>query len=352
MISRRSWFEWTWDALCVLSIVGIWPRFIEPRLLSLAKYTLPIPTLPKALQGIRILHLSDLHFNCYSSPSFLNRLKTKIQSLSPNLILFSGDLLSYATLSNKTLADDFFTGLSAPLGIFACLGNHDYNRYATIDSKGTISYGQPDCHPVIQGVQKVLGISAASNEDIDSLVPNEELVHFYRSHGVTLLHNETVRVGTHDNFLNLTGIGDLNTGNCEPFTAYKGWDIQAPGIVLAHNPEIYSHLTSFPGNLFLFGHTHGGQINLPFIGKRLLGPNSSLRSGLYVRDERTLFVSRGVGSTFPFRLFAPPNIALFTLVQGGKERASALTKELFEPVVQADPSIASPQISRKNEPIR
>jgi len=346
MTSRRSWFERIWDACCTLSIVGIWPRFIEPYLLTLSKYTIPIPTLPKELEGMQVVHFSDLHFNQYSSPSFLNRLKNKIQKISPDLILFSGDLLSYAAFPNRSLADSFFSDLSAPLGIFACLGNHDYDKYATVTTSGTISYGPPDCHPVIQGFNKLFGIPTPSTGHAAPLLPNEELVHFYKFHGVTLLHNETVRVGTQEHFLNLTGIGDLSTGNCSPFIAYKGWDIQAPGIVLAHSPEIYSHLTSFPGDLFLFGHTHGGQVNLPFIGKRLLGPNHALRSGFYIKDGRPLFVSRGVGSTFPFRLFAPPNIALFTLVRGGEIRETGAPVELLKPA-QADP-LAS--IYQKNSP--
>jgi len=326
--------------------VGIWPRFIEPHLLTLARHIIPIPTLPKVLNGMRILHFSDLHFSRYSSPSFLRRLKSKILSLSPDLILFSGDLLSYAEVPDTPLADIFFSDLTAPLGIFACLGNHDYNKYATVDGSGNISYGQPDCHPVIQGFNKLLGIPAVPRKHEAPLVPNEALLKFYDSYAITLLHNETVRVGTQDHYLNLTGLGDPSTGNCAPFSAYKGWDMQAPGIVLAHSPEVYSHLTSFPGNLFLFGHTHGGQINLPFIGKRLLGPNHALKSGLYIRDGRPLFVSRGVGSTFPFRLFAPPNIALFTLVQGGEITEPTLARERLE---QADPPLASPQIYRVDE---
>ena len=160
-------------------------------------------------------------------------------------------------------------------------------------------------------------LSKGSNDSSDTLVPranilspplpmNEELLRFYSDHNVTLLDNETVHIGRDTHRFNLTGLGEITAGHLVPTTAYKGYDRRVPGIVFAHNPDAYSALSYFPGDLFLFGHTHGGQVNLPFLWERITPLNdTSLKSGLYLRDGRTIFVTRGVGATFPFRLFAP-----------------------------------------------
>jgi hypothetical protein len=173
---------------------------------------------------------------------------------------------------------------------------------------------------------------------------NEELLRFYSDHNVTLLDNETVHIGRNTHRLNLTGLGEITAGHLVPTTAYKGYDRRVPGIVFAHNPDAYSALSYFPGDLFLFGHTHGGQVNLPFLWERITPLNdTSLKSGLYLRDGRTIFVTRGVGATFPFRLFAPPQLVLFELFRGGRIRSEALASSLFEPV-PATPSFAAHRV--------
>ena len=269
---------------------------------------------------MKVLFLSDLHANQYSSAAFFARLQKTISRLSPDLILFSGDLLTYSRFPNKALAASLFDNLSAPFGIFACLGNHDYSDYTTLDSEGQAVAGSPNGHPLIQGIKRLFGAPRSERQRSvsDPLPYNQELLKFYADHYVTVLNNETVRIGHGNAAINLTGLGDLSAGHLSPSKAYQGYSPHLPGIVFAHSPDAYAYLTCFPGDLFLFGHTHGGQVNLPFLWKRITPiRDKSLRSGLYVRDNRSLFVSRGVGATFPFRLFAPPQVVLFELIRGG-----------------------------------
>ena len=284
---------------------------------------------------MKVVFFSDLHINQYSSPRFLNRLQKTISQLSPDLILFGGDLLSYAVLPRPELAVRFFDSLSAPLGIFACLGNHDYTEYTTTDQSGTAVRGTANGHPIIQGLKRLVGTSRSSLQSpIEAPTPlNEELLRFYSDHNIAVLHNETVHVGTGSQRINLTGLGDLTSGHLLPSKAYKGYDPRAPGIVFGHNPDSYTYLSYFPGDLFLFGHTHGGQINVPFIWEKITPLiDKSLRNGLHHRDGRTVFVTRGVGATFPFRLFAPPQVVLFELYRGGRAEARAPVSSLLEPI--------------------
>jgi uncharacterized protein len=323
-VGTTPWYERLFDALCVLSVAGLYPRFIEPNLISVSRHSISLPTLPPALEGMKVVLFSDLHINQYSSPRFLNRLQKNISRLSPDCILFAGDLLSYAALPRPDLAAQFFDSLSAPLGVFACLGNHDYTEYTTTDSSGTAVRGTANGHPIIQGLKRLFGAPRSSHQSpLTAPLPmNEELLRFYSAHNVCVLHNETVHIGTGSHRLNLTGLGDVTSGHFLPAKAYKGYDLRSPGIVFGHNPDSYTALSHFPGDLFLFGHTHGGQVNIPFIWEKITPlVDKSLKNGLYLRDGRTLFVTRGVGATFPFRLFAPPQVVLFTLHRGGRAEA-------------------------------
>jgi predicted MPP superfamily phosphohydrolase len=350
---RKSWIDWLFDAVCIASVAGIYPRFIEPRLLLTSRQRLFFPTLPPSLSGMKVLLFSDLHINATSSPRFLNRIQHTIARLNPDLILFSGDLLTYSKLPRPDLAATFFDALSAPFGVFACLGNHDYQEYSTLDASGEPVAGDPNGNPLLQGIKRLLKSPRSPRQHplISPLPLNTDLLRFYADHNVTVLNNETVHIGRGIHRINLTGLGDLTSGHLLPSNAYKGYVISQPGIVLAHNPDTYSHLSYFPGDLFLFGHTHGGQVNLPFLWERITPLlDTSLKSGLYHRDGRMIFVTRGVGATFPFRLFAPPQLVIFELFRGGKIRSEALAPSFVE-TTSATPSFAASRAVRTEEPL-
>lgn len=337
--SRKSFLDWVWDVLCAVSLVGIWPRFIEPRLLFTVQRDVFIPDLPPGLEGLKVVHFSDLHVNNLLLSSFLHKIAKKISALSPDLVLFSGDLLSYSILTREEELSSFFRKIASPLGTFACLGNHDYGTYVSLNESGVPIEGPPPNHAVLQGFARLFGHTSPDKRK--ALSPqkfHEGLLEFYQKNDVTLLHNETVQVGRRGHLINLTGLGDLIAGHLHPSDAFKNWNFRYPGIVFAHTPDCYPYLKNYPGNLFLFGHTHGGAIFLPFFWDKITPLiNKIFRSGLFERDNRTLFVNRGTGSTFPFRLFAPPQIALFTLKKGGLQKAP-----LFFPQVLKE---TSPDIS-------
>jgi predicted MPP superfamily phosphohydrolase len=348
---KRSWLEWCFDGLCIASIVGMYPRYIEPRLLCVSRHRLALPLLPQPLNGMRVLFFSDLHTNHYSSPHFLARVRRTIDRLSPDLILFGGDVLTYSQLPTPDLAKSFFNGLSAPLGVFACLGNHDYAEYSTIDRDGIAVGGRPNGkNPILQGIKRVFGSSRSYwQHPLTTPLPfHDALLRLYAEHNITVLNNETVHIGHGSQCINLTGLGDITSGHLAPSKAFEGALPHVPGIVFSHNPDAYRSLSCFPGDLFLFGHTHGGQVNLPLLWQRITPiVDTSFRSGLYMRDDRTVFVTRGVGATFPFRLFAPPQLVLFELVRGNRVLAEAPTKLLLESA--GTPSFAARQALRSDE---
>lgn len=314
------------------------------------KRTIPIPHLPRELDGLKILQISDLHYSPYVRSSFLNKITKRIQKLSPDIIVFTGDLISYSTMPEKSLQlEQFLKSLLAPLGTFFVYGNHDYQDYVSLGKDGRFHKVESHIPVILRGFARLFQVKDNATEGpiISDPVPeNAALKELLQRSGVQLLHNETVKVGKKGALINITGLGDYMTGHCMPFEAFKNYNPYFAGIVLSHNPDSYSLLENFPGDLFLFGHTHGGQVNLPFLWKRVTPlKNKKLKSGLFHLhesfQERYLYVNRGLGATFPFRWFAPPEITLFTLTREGAVK-TPLIQRLFPQESPLDAASCTP----------
>ena len=317
-ISER-FIEHLWDAWCIVSIIGIWPRFIEPSLLPITHHTLPLPILPKEFDGLRIVQISDLHHTPEQSRRFLERIVQKITRLSPDCILFTGDLLSFSRMSDPELLQEFLSSLKAPFGVYAILGNHDYAEYVSLATDGTYRRADATGSALVKGLCRIF----SKKEDLGPCVTEpiqelETLTSLYAKSGITLLHNAHVQLGSRHACIQLVGLGDIAAQQCNPQRAFRGIDLRFPTIVLSHNPDSYALLEPYPGDLLLFGHTHGGQVNLPYIWQKVCDiQDKRFKSGLFYLNNKFLYVNRGLGSPVHFRWFAPPEIALFTLVREG-----------------------------------
>jgi len=314
--NQDFWPNFAWDLWCLASLVGIWPRFIEPNLLFTKKISIPIPRIPQSLEGLRIAFLSDLHLGPHTSKRFLTRISSHILKFKPHLILFGGDALSYSLIYNAPLFLSFFSSLRAPLGTFATLGNHDYALYTTESHTGKPLICKERPSSVLWGLKKLF--QKKLPEGIlreDPVGMHEELLKLYKQCDVQVLMNTTEQIGQGSLAFNLAGLGDLTAGYFDPQTTFKCWNHSLPGIVLGHNPNVLPYLAPYPGDLLLFGHTHGGQVNLPFFWKRLVYvSDSQFKAGLLKLGElKTAYITRGIGSCYPFRWFAPPEIVLCTL---------------------------------------
>ena len=261
---------------------------------------IPIPHLPRSLDGLTIVQLSDFHVGPYIRQYDLERVVQLVQPLRPDLIALTGDLIDYR-LSTLPEALDGLRKLQAPLGIFNVLGNHDI--YSDPSSFSRQHRG---------GVKIV--------EGLDSI-------------GIRTLRNEIVRIGSGQDQLAILGLDWLSsdsrfrkiyrypmelarnilTGMVEQ--AYP----ETPKVLLTHHPDLFSHAYPLDIGLTLAGHTHGGgQILLGHIDGRPLGV-AMLRfrylSGLYQAQGCSLYVNRGIGFLgVPIRLNCPPEISRFKLV--------------------------------------
>jgi len=314
----KTLFQKIFDAACCLSIVGIWPRFFEPNLILNTKLKCPIANLADDLEGFRIVQLSDLHLGPVMSDRMLQRIQKKIQALKPDLIVFTGDFLCYSKIDERL--NHFLNSLSAPYGAFAILGNHDYEKPVLVDpATGDYDTIERKSGNVVAGLKllvhplNVTGHTSKSAKQVDF---QKDLSHTLAQSPFRLLHNETYQLTVGNSTLNLVGLGEHTLGRNDPETAFQNYNSKAPGIVLSHNPDSIPRLLDYPGDLILSGHTHGAQINLPFLWKRLvLLENCRFKRGLLHEEGKMIYINRGVGSVFKFRLFSPPEITLVTLTR-------------------------------------
>lgn len=318
MIKGRKWQEWALDAFFTISLLGIWPRFIEPRLLSVSKFDFSVPNLPKAFEGFKIIQLSDLHWNTYFPYTLLNQLNKKIQQLKPDLIVFTGDLICRAKMEHREALKQWLISLRAPMGCYAILGNHDYADYFTVNSAGDYDLDEispeSDVNKGFKRLFKRVHLTKKTTQAACQVSYNQDILNIYTETGIRLLNNETVQLELNGSEINLSGLEEYSCKRLDPVKTFQNYRSSLPGIILVHNPDAVTLLQDYPGDLILCGHTHGGEINLPLIWRKLcLIENSQLKSGLKQFGRKWIYINRGLGGVMRIRWFAPPELTFITL---------------------------------------
>lgn len=318
-MKKDSFLTRLWDLWCIVSIVGIWPRFIEPFLIKTTKLKLKINHLPPDLEGFRILQFNDLHFSESFSQLFLDKIKNRITQLKPDLIVFVGDFINYSKLESEERLKQFLNSLQAPYGCYAVCGNHDYQQFVSVNQNGEYdldsgatskdSFGR-----AFKRLGSTVKLQGRATERALRIPLNDQLIEFLKKTPFKVLHNQSETIKVKNSFLNICGLGEYTLGRCLPAEAFKHYRREYPGVILSHNPDSISLLKDYPGEVILSGHTHGGQINLPWFWRKFtLLENMELKSGLKKMGDKHLYINRGIGSVLPFRWFAAPELTLITL---------------------------------------
>lgn len=306
-----------WDFFCISSIIGIWPRFIEPRLLLTSKLELEILGLPKDLHNLKILQFSDLHFSRSFSPFLLSRLVRKINKLAPDIIVFTGDFICHSSFQDKKGLEKFLSSLNAPYGCYAILGNHDYEKGVSISDSGHYDLLEKKHSSLIRAFQRFFKrppLNKSLGIKVKDIRFHQELLTAIKNTPFTLLHNETAVIPIKNSFLNICGLGEYMLGKCLPEKAFVNYDRRFPGIVLVHNPDAIPLLKEYPGEMVLCGHTHGMQVNLPWLRHKFtLIENKEFSRGHIITNKSQAYVNRGISGIVPFRWFSPPELLLLTL---------------------------------------
>lgn len=310
-----------WDLWCIASVIGIWPRFIEPQLILKTSLTLQIPNLPNDLKGLKVVQFSDLHIQKSLSKRFLNRLSKKIMKEKPDILVFSGDFICYSGLGNdeQNRLLSFLNQLRAPYGCYAVFGNHDYAEYVSVNASGEYDLltEEKERSLIKRGFERLFTttkLAKTVTEKVRSVGMHETLLNLLKKTPFQVLENTNQLIPIKNSCLNICGLGEYTLGKTNPSQAFHNYNTHFPGIILLHNPDGIPLLKNYPGEIILCGHTHGGQVNLPWMWKKFtLLENDQFKRGLISFDGRWIYINRGVGSIIRFRWFAPPELLALTL---------------------------------------
>ncbi|MGA8163739.1 MAG: UDP-2,3-diacylglucosamine diphosphatase LpxG [Waddliaceae bacterium] len=309
-----------WDVFCFASVIGIWPRFIEPAIITTTKLTLPIPDLPEEMENFTLLQISDLHFHRRISDGFLDKIIKKSMQLKPDVIVFTGDFLCESVLEDEERLCRFLNRFYAPCGCFAILGNHDYEKRVSLNDRGDYDIVDEHVSPVRAGFKRLFSkipLTSVAAPEVCAIKPHQQLINVIRKTPFDLLDNQTRVIPIAGSALNLCGVGEHMLGRCRPDIAFQHYDLRYPGVILAHNPDCIPKLKNYPGHAILCGHTHGCQVNLPWLRETFtLLENPAYKRGFFKVKEKWVYVNRGLGSTFRFRWFSLPELLFLTWKRG------------------------------------
>jgi len=267
--------------IITIGTLGIYARFVEPKMLIVRNFS--VETAAWTGEPLTIAVLSDTHVGGkHVSAARVANIMQRIEQLDPDLILLAGDYISgHEPIQQHDVRfkKEMFEGLTAlgnahaRFGTYAVLGNHDWWYDA-------------------QTVRDAL-----------------------ENAGVIVLENELTTLEIDEKPIQIIGIGDETTGHAATADAIVGWKPGLATFTFTHNPDVFVGMSAF-STINIAGHTHGGQIWIPFLGRPKVPSKYGQRfaRGRYEDDPGIVLVTSGIGtSMLPIRFMTPPEIMLVTV---------------------------------------
>lgn len=273
--------KWILLIFVILVLTIIYARYVGTMGFKTKEYTINDQNIPDSFDGLKIVHFSDLHYNRAITLSKINDVVKEINLINPDIVVMTGDLIDKdVELTNKDFTNltNLLRRINAKYGKYAIMGNHDYYKNG----------------------EKVINVYTDSNfkyldNDYDIIYNNK---------------NESI-------FL-----GGVNTSSYDKddivktMSYFDNHDDNIYKIILIHEPDITSKIVKdYTVNLILAGHSHNGQVRLPFIGAIYTPPGSKKYYDNYYNVNGTnLYISSGLGvSTANYRLWNRPSINFYRI---------------------------------------
>ncbi|MDF0725386.1 metallophosphoesterase [Cytobacillus sp. S13-E01] len=276
--SRRTFLKRivsTITATLLTTTIGfVYARHIEPKRITISRHVLKHPLIPHSFKDIKVVQFSDTHIGHFLDLEHLSKIIEKINELGPDIVLFTGDLLDEPNKYPFSAAvPPILSRLKAPLGKYCIYGNHDHGGYGS---------------------------------DIYKSIMEQS--------GFTVMLNSSTRISIKGADIAIAGLDDVMLGKPDYSHTFK--DISQDTlytILLVHEPDVAPQSSSFGAHVQLSGHSHGGQIQLPFVGPIVTPPlGTDYYEGVHTIGATTLYVNKGLGTTrLPFRFLAPPEISVY-----------------------------------------
>jgi predicted MPP superfamily phosphohydrolase len=238
----------------------------ERRAIELTTASVPVVGLPPPLAGLRVGLITDVHRSQWVSSDDVLRAVRLLRQAGPDVIVLGGDYVTWGDRAYVGSSAEALGELAAPHGVFAILGNHD------------------------------------DNADMPAALA---------ARGITMLKNARTQLTVKGETLELIGISFWTRRLADIASITRG--ARGTMVLLAHDPRRLVEAEALKIPLVVSGHTHGGQVVLPFAGA-VAARKFPVISGIGRRGATTIFVSRGVGTVYvPVRINCPPEVAVLTL---------------------------------------
>ncbi|PLT34382.1 metallophosphoesterase [Bacillus sp. V5-8f] len=277
-LTRRSFLKRSLASILAVGGVGLGGRYythqIEPKWLDIHTIEINSPQVPKGFSGFRIVQFSDTHLGFQFQLKDLGSAIEKINELKPDLIIFTGDLMDdpnqYPYQKDIT---PVLKRLEAPMGKLCIYGNHDHGGYGS---------------EVYESIMEQSGFQVLLNSNVEiSLINGDKLY--------------------------IAGLDDAMLGRPDFEATLKDIPKDAYTILLSHAPDVADITAKYNVQLQISGHSHGGQVQIPFAGALVTPPFAKkYKEGTFTIGKLKLHVNRGLGTTrLPYRFLSRPEITVY-----------------------------------------
>lgn len=260
--------------IIIIIMLILWGFFIEVNLLKVNDYKIKDEKIPSSFNNTTIVHFSDIHFNSNYNIKKIEKLINKINSYKPDIVVFTGDLISKNYKASKNdieMITNYLSKINSTLGKYAVIGNDDFY-----------------------------------NEEYENILYNSEFILLKNNYD--LVYNKS------NDPIIIYGIDNITYGDPKTDDLKKQSIENIPyKIVLLHEPDyIDNFINDYDINLILAGHSQNGLVKLPKI-KPLMLPQGAKKyySSYYKINNSKIYISNGIGSNF--RLFNTPSINVLRL---------------------------------------
>lgn len=259
----------------IISLIVLYSRYIATTGLKTNEIVINNQNINEDFDGLKVVHFSDLHYKRIITKKRIKEIINEINLINPDLVIFTGDLID----DDSTITDDdikylkeILSKINSKYGKYAVLGNHDYS------------------------------------------IEIEKLRELYNDSDFNLLENNYDYIYSKNN--NKIYIAGISTGEFnEEIINNINTDENIYKIILLHEPDFIDRLSNINANLALSGHSHNGQVNIPYIKELFLPKNAKKYYEEYYKVNNTEFyISNGIGvSRYNFRLFNTPSINFYRI---------------------------------------
>ena len=261
--------------LILIILLLLYSRFIGTIGLNTKEYTIEDNNISNDFDGIKIVHFSDMHYKRIITKDRIDKIINEINLINPDIVIFTGDLIDQDSDINEediSYLKETLSKINAKYGKYSVIGNHDYS------------------------------------------IDIEILRSIYKESNFNLLENSYDIIYGKDN--NKLYIGGISTGAFSDIVLNKmKYDEESYKIIILHEPDYTDEIISLNPNLILGGHSHNGQVNIPYL-KKYFVPTGSKKyyDEHYLVNNTNLYISSGIGvSRYNFRLFNHPSINFYRI---------------------------------------